>query len=190
MFLIFLFYIIANLSFGTQCALIVGFVLSSITQVPALDSGQNQRIIDIYWISSTLVFCASLHCMLTTIYVTIYGTGYALRGPLGYICILSYLLSFFSNLIYDNLLLLNRSMVKAVDGMLEERAHILLSYVLTIVFFTMSTIATFYIVMTDTVANICFGLVLFSSFIWYHYCLRIYNRFKVSRHQDGISCLC
>ena len=66
----------------------------------------------IYWIFSAILFASALHCILTTVYCTVYGAGLALRGPLG-------------------------SMVKAVDGMVAEQHAILCSFIICLFSFAM-----------------------------------------------------
>ena len=70
-------------SFGTQSALIAGFTLSNITQVDALGSNASNIWKWIFWVSCSIVLVASLHVVLTTTFINIFGPGLALRGPAG-----------------------------------------------------------------------------------------------------------
>lgn len=52
-------------NFGTQCALIAGFQLSSISQVNT--DGADRIFANIYWISSAICICLSLHVLLCSV---------------------------------------------------------------------------------------------------------------------------
>ena len=85
-----------------------------------------------------------------------FGQGLALRGPSG-------------------------SMIKAVDGMCQEQKQVLTAFTATIFFLGVSTIATYYVVMTLLGAHICSAVTVLAMMLWHRYCLRIYNRFKYAR---------
>ena len=68
-------------SFGTQGALIAGFTLSALTQVDAINADVSDIWKWIFWLSCAFVMATSLHCMLTTTFINIFGPGLALRGP-------------------------------------------------------------------------------------------------------------
>lgn len=82
-----------------------------------------------------------------------FGQGLALRGPVG-------------------------SMVRAVNGMVVEQEHILYCFSFNIFFLAVSTIATYFVVMSLEGAYICTAVTICAMLLWHHYCLRIYNRFK------------
>jgi len=141
-------------SIGTQAALIAGFSISSLTGIDLtgqpLDAAKA-----LYFLLSTFTLCFSSHCILTTVFTVVCGPGLALRGPPG-------------------------SMVRAVDGMLAERDQIFNAFVYSIATFAGATAATFWVIMENTIALVCTVLIVIASAMWYHYCLRIYNRFKYS----------
>jgi len=114
-------------NFGTQCALIAGFQLSSICQVDT--SGAARWSAYLYWISSALCICLSLHVLLCSVYSTVFGQGLALRGPTG-------------------------SMVRAVDGMCAEQYEIIYIFSGNVFFLGCSTIATYYVVMDEYGAHV------------------------------------
>jgi hypothetical protein len=61
-----------------------------------------------YWITSTVAFAASMHVLICTVFISIYGQGFALRGPTG-------------------------SMAKAVEGMVQEQEQIITAFVIAVV---------------------------------------------------------
>lgn len=68
--------------FGTQCALMAGFSICSVSQTPALaDSSTFLR--RLYWISSAIAAMTGLYALLGALYCSVYGQGLALRGPPG-----------------------------------------------------------------------------------------------------------
>ena len=143
-------------SFGTISALLAGFMLQAITNLnlnqATADFGTS-ICSDVFWVSSAVVFATALHCMLTSILCNVFGPGLALRGPLG-------------------------SMVRAVDGMIEEQEHIMLSFNLTVIFFAISVVAYFGMTMTNGAAIASSSVMLLGAFLWLYYCIRIMNRFK------------
>ncbi len=148
-------------NFGTQCALISGFIVNAISQVPGLDSTCNPAWKYIYWILSALALMCAMHVLLCTMFINVFGQGLAIRGPLG-------------------------SMVRAVDGMVQETNQILIAYVASIFFFAFSTIGVYFIMMEPDAAIICACITGVGIYVWYHYVLRIYNRFKWSRVQETL----
>lgn len=70
-------------SFGIISGLISGFTLSALTQVDAMGASANAGFKWLFWLTCAAVMCTSLHCLLTTTFVNVFGTGLALRGPSG-----------------------------------------------------------------------------------------------------------
>lgn len=139
---------------GIICALITGFALSAVTQVGTIDSSAFEWTKWFFWIASTLCMCTGMHCVVTTTFVNVLGTGLALRGPSG-------------------------SMVRAVEGMIKEQDAIVVSLIATVVFYQFLMMGALYQLAYEE-AGICCAIILFGGiYVWYHYCLRIYNRFKV-----------
>jgi hypothetical protein len=155
-------------SFGTQAALIAGFTLSNLTQVDAKNSDATAFWKWIFWISCSIVLVASLHVVLTTTFINIFGPGLALRGPAG-------------------------SMVRAVEGMNKEKDAIFVAFFISVILFQVGTVAAAFLVMSSSAAWTSMVLCLGGLYVWYIYCLRIYNRFKVcplsltllSSHRDS-----
>lgn len=138
-------------NFGTQSALIAGFQLSTLSQVDT--DGTSRITANIYWVSTTICICLSLHVLLCTVYAAVFGEGLALRGPPG-------------------------SMVRAVDGMVYEQQQVILTFSINIFALGVSTISTYYVIMDIWGAHVCTAITVVAMYFWYAYCLRIYNRFK------------
>lgn len=72
-------------------------------------------------------------------------------------------------------------MVRAVDGMIKEKDAIFVAFFVSILLFQVSTVSASFLVMSSSAAWTSMVLCLGGLYIWYVYCLRIYNRFKVRR---------
>lgn len=142
-------------NFGTQAALIIGCIMGSVSQVPGINSNINYFWVVMYWISTAITLAGALHVLLCTIFINVFGQGLALRGPLG-------------------------SMVLAVEGMVIEQKQVLFSFILTTAAFGINCIGMYWIMMDQTSAITSSLITLIGMYFWYHYCLRIYNRFKFS----------
>jgi hypothetical protein len=59
-----------------------------------------------------------------------------------------------------------------------EVQQVLTAYLLMVIFFALSTLSSFWIEMQIRGATICSLIFVFSSYFWWYYCLRIYNRFQ------------
>ena len=109
-------------SIGTQSSLIGGFVVAQLTAVqPGGDDNTLYSVKQIFWGSSALSLACSVHCILNSTFAAVWGPGLALRGPTG-------------------------SVSKAYWAMVSERRHIMIAYVLSLLFFVVQTIMGFYIV--------------------------------------------
>lgn len=75
---------VLSYSFGIISGLISGFTLSALTQVDAKGSDAHDFFKWLFWLACATAMCTSLHCLLTTTFVNVFGTGLALRGPSGY----------------------------------------------------------------------------------------------------------
>jgi hypothetical protein len=142
-------------NFGTQSALIIGCIMGSVSQVPGINSNINYFFVVMYWISTAVTLAGALHVLLCTIFINVFGQGLALRGPLG-------------------------SMVQAVEGMVIEQKQVLFSFIVTTAAFGVNCIGMYWIMMDQASAITSSVITLVGMYFWYHYCLRIYNRFKFS----------
>jgi hypothetical protein len=109
-----------------------------------------------FQISTAMCLGVSLHVILTTIYLQVYGQGLSIHGPIG-------------------------SMARAVAGMREETKEVFIAYILMAIFFAISMLTSFWTVMTVRAASISSAFFIFISYQWWRYCLRIYNKFYVKR---------
>jgi hypothetical protein len=148
-------------NFGTQAALMSSFIINAISQVPGFDATCNEFWLYWFWITGSIAFIAAMHMLLTCVYVSIYGQGLALRGPVG-------------------------SMVRAVEGMVQEQEQILVVFVITIVFISFNLCGVFFVMMDYEGAILCTLILLLAMMIWYTFALRIYNRFKFSRETEDM----
>lgn len=146
--------------FGTRSALVIAFVCSSISQVPGLSNPSECPYIWrlFFWYGSAGTLACAVHVMLCSLFVGVFGEGMGIRGPLG-------------------------SMVRAVDGMIEEQMHILFYFNLTIFFFGFFFIGMAWIMMDTETAWVSTALLVCFMFLWYHYNLRIYNKFSFTKFQ-------
>lgn len=94
-------------------------------------------------------------------FLTVYAPGLALRGPVG-------------------------SMNRAVIGMKIEQDTMLQCYVCLIISFAFSIMSSFWLVMKTEAAWTSTVIFLLQSLGWYHYTLRIYNRFKFDAVEVGM----
>ena len=106
-------------SFGTQSALVLGFISGSVSQVPGVQnpSGCHTAWIWLYWITSAITTACSVQVLVCTIFISVFGQGLALRGPLG-------------------------SMVRAVEGMIVEQEQVVFFFCLSIFSFGFQCIGT------------------------------------------------
>ena len=69
-------------------------------------------------------------------------------------------------------------MVRAVKGMVKEREMIFSVFVASIFVFQVMTLSSTWMVMKLYASVICSIILVVGGCFWYHYCLRIYNRFR------------
>eukprot|EP01036_Dinobryon_divergens_P026925 gene26924-35622_t len=85
--------------------------------------------------------------------IDMFWIGLALRGPEG-------------------------SMIRAVEGMVVEQNQIIVAFVFAAIWFALEMIGLFWVMFSQACAIACSLCMLGALFIWYHFCLRIYNRFN------------
>jgi hypothetical protein len=144
-------------NFGTQAALMIGFILSSISQVPGWDNPTDAPgpMLVFYWVTSTISSCFGMHCLVCTIFIQVYGQGLALRGPPG-------------------------SMVRAIKGMIAEQEQIFTSFLIAIFSFGLQCIGMYFIMMDKLNAIITSIITGLFMIYWYRYSVRLYNKFSWS----------
>lgn len=71
-------------------------------------------------------------------------------------------------------------MVRAVEGMMKERNNIFYSFLATLMIFQCQvTMIGLYNMNLDQML-VCTGMQIIGAYVWYVYCARIYQRFKVA----------
>lgn len=154
------YYISLNVAFGTQAALIGGFTYGIFTQNQINEANvYSSHFQDIYWVSSSGTIAAAVHVILTTMLLQVLGPGLALHGPIG-------------------------SMARACEGMRKEQKSIITAFIVMIVLFSISTILSFWAVMSLEAATGATAVWLVASRYYYFYCERIYLRFYWKEEQD------
>eukprot|EP00597_Dinobryon_sp_UTEXLB2267_P001239 CAMPEP_0170076708 /NCGR_PEP_ID=MMETSP0019_2-20121128/13661_1 /TAXON_ID=98059 /ORGANISM="Dinobryon sp., Strain UTEXLB2267" /LENGTH=267 /DNA_ID=CAMNT_0010288579 /DNA_START=70 /DNA_END=873 /DNA_ORIENTATION=- len=124
-----------------------------ISQVPTWDANVDQFWVGVYWLSSAICLASSLHVLVCTVFINVFGGGLALRGPEG-------------------------SMVRSVEGMIVEQNHILVLFAFTVAMFGIQMVGLFWMMMSQPLAIACSLGMLLGMVVWYHYCLRVFNSFK------------
>src|SRR5690349_20601523 len=78
------YYLSLNLTFGTQAALIGGFMYSVFTQNPLNNEYDYGVIINnCCWILSAATIACAVHVIINTMVLQVLGPGLALHGPVG-----------------------------------------------------------------------------------------------------------
>lgn len=158
------YYLSLNLAFGTQAALIGGFTYNVFTQQPFNEDvtyiTAQKYVNDFCWLSSGVCIAFSIHVIIVTVLLQALGPGLALHGPVG-------------------------SIVRATEGMRVEQKQIYTSFNYMIVFFAISSILSFWVVMSfiaATASTVCF--VIAARFWWFH-TERMLLRFHWNRDVDA-----
>lgn len=147
-------------NFGTQCSLIAGILVGSISQTPQLEAKCHYFWVVIYSSSFTICLCLTLHVLIATVILVLYGQGLAIRGPIG-------------------------SMVKVVEGMVQEQHKIVGYFIASMVTFLGSMVGMYFIMMDEEVAYFTLIMTILSSLYTYQCALRIYNRFRWDEKKSG-----
>eukprot|EP01038_Epipyxis_sp_PR26KG_P007919 gene7919-10749_t len=148
-----------NIALGTQAAIIGGFVYGVFTQDKD-HNGINHNypavvakvVLDVFYVTSALTIAACVHVILTSMMLFVLGPGLALNGPLG-------------------------SMAQATKFLNVEKDHVIISFILMIFFFQISTIVSFWVVMDLQSASLSSVAVIYVCYYWIYFCERIYLRF-------------
>lgn len=151
--------------FGTQAILIGGFTYGTFTQ-NNVDVGNvyEPYFSFFYFLWAAATIACSVHIMLSTMILQVYGPGLALHGPLG-------------------------SMARATEGLRAEQGPVIVAFICMIISFAASTVCVFWTVMTMPEAIVCTAVFMFAARQWYYYSERIYLRFywnkDETRWEDG-----
>ena len=140
--------------FGTQCALMIGLIAGSISQAPGLPNPSHSPyfFLVMYWVGSAGTVATAVHVLVCTVFISVFGQGLAIRGPLG-------------------------SMITAIEGMIVEQRQVLFFYVVTVIFFAFQSVGLYWVMMDSISAIVSTVLTCIAAVFWYRHSLRIYNRF-------------
>lgn len=140
---------------GLNAALGIGYIAQSISQVPGFENPTQTwwGFRFLYWTASAMTLACAAYAMITAVFVSVFAQGLALRGPLG-------------------------SMVRSIEGMIEEQQVIFWSFNSVIFFLAWQQIGMYFIMMDQTSAWICGAITIVAMVSWYWYALHLYNRFS------------
>lgn len=142
-----------NTAFGTQAALIGGFSYGVYSQNPLNENTTySGTFLDLYWAVSAVTIACAIHIILTTMALQVLGPGLTLNGPVG-------------------------SMAKANDGLRIEQQPVVISFLIMMIFFAISTVLGFWSTFNFYPALISTVIFMVACRYWYVYTERIYLRF-------------
>ena len=146
-------------SVGTQAALLAGFAFTSLAELNVPDDAPKPWKL-LYFISVTITLASSLHCLVSTTIVNLFGPALALR----------------SNDV--------RALERTTAGMYDERRQIFAAYWTGLISFQVAVIAAVWLVASETNPWVCFvcSVMLLASIVamaWY--ARRIYRNFVVKK---------
>jgi hypothetical protein len=147
-------------NFGTQCFLLAGFLAGSISQTPTLEYNCDYFWVVLYNTSVALCLAITCHVLIATVFLVVYGQGLAIRGPIG-------------------------SMVKVVEGMVQEQHKIVGYFIASIITFSLSMVGMYFIMMDEAYAILSAIIAGVGGMYTYHCALRIYNRFFWDESKSG-----
>jgi hypothetical protein len=145
-------------NFGTQSALMIGFIAGSVSQVPGFDNptGAPYFWAVEYWVTSALTVGTAIACLISAFFLIVFGQGLAIRGPEG-------------------------SMIKTIEGMIQEQHYIVILFSLTLFFFALQCMGMYYLMFDSTSAMVTTIITGIAIIIGYREAVRLYNRFSWGR---------
>lgn len=150
-------YFISILNSFALIATVVGNnSINVLTQIDVKNETVNIAFTWIFCITMMVNLTVSVHCVLTSLFTVVFGTGLAIRGPAG-------------------------SMVRTVEGMIKEMDGIFMSFLICMGTFQLELIGICFYTMRFYAAYICTLIFLIGSYYYYAYCKRIMNRFKINK---------
>lgn len=153
------YYFNVNSAIGTQATLIGGFIYGLFTQTIPRDYIFADYFLTAYYITSTIALFASIHVIMNTMLIQIFGPGLALHGPAG-------------------------SMVQAAETMRDEMSQIIVSFMIMMAFFALATVLCFWVVMDVYSAIAGTGCFFVALRQWIFYGKRIYWRLYFERSKQ------
>lgn len=147
--------------FGSQAALIGGFTYGNLAQNTFNTSGRySETYRAVYYTLASATIGLSIHLILVTMLVQVYGPGLSINGPLG-------------------------SMTRAAQGMKIESNEIIFVWLLLMLSFVLATVFLFYAVMKFWEALTATLIFVIAARFWYYYNERIYLRFYWDDDDNG-----
>jgi hypothetical protein len=101
-----------------------------------------------------------VHVILSTVLLTVFGSGLAIIGPLG-------------------------SIARSANGLQMEQEQVIISFIAMVLAFALSTVFAFWMIMDYPPAFICSSLFIVAAYMWYTTCERMYLRFYWNKEDDG-----
>ena len=140
--------------------LLIGFSISAVTNVNIDDYHTRPWAANTFYITAFLTVFFSLHVVISSTWINIWAIGIALRGT-----------SF-------------NSMDKAISKMLAERSHIVYSFILSLVLFTLMATAACWIIMEDTPAIVLSTIAVIFVFLEVKMNKTIFRHFRENDYDD------
>lgn len=142
--------------FGVQAVLMAGFMITSLSQQnPGVNSDSDAPYgsIVFYWMTSAICLAFGFYTICGAIVIQIYGENLAINGPIG-------------------------SMITALEGMITEQRHVVISFLWTTFFFLLQYAGMCWYRM-DQISAISVSAVIAAGILFaYRMLLRVYNRFS------------
>lgn len=140
---------------GTQSAVLAGFAMTSFAEIDLPHNAFYAQKACLH-LFVTVSICANLLCTASTTFVSVWGSGKALRGKDG-------------------------SMDKAVDGMLAERAFIFACFGVGLITTLLALMSAAWILMTRDVAFVATIGIAWCIYVITRQARRIHGKFKLSK---------
>jgi hypothetical protein len=143
------YYFTVNAAIGTQSVLIGGFAYGLFTKNTYNGTDYGRFSLAAFYVTSAITIFASIHVVMMTLLLQVYGPGLALHGPAG-------------------------SMARAAEVMLDEQRQVMIGFILMMVFFALSTVLCFWAAMDLYSASICTAVFFIAVRQWLFYWRRVY----------------
>lgn len=143
------YYFTVNSAICTQSVLIGGFAYGLFTKNVPSGHDYAKTCLSAFYICSALTIFASIHVIIITMLLQVYGPGLALHGPAG-------------------------SMARAAEVMLDEQQQVMIGFMAMMFFFAISTVLCFWVAMDLYSAIICTAAFLVAVRQWLFYWRRVY----------------
>lgn len=143
------YYFTVNAAIGTQSVLIGGFAYGLFTKNTNNGTEYGRLSLAAFYVTSAITIFASIHVVVMSLLLQVFGPGLALHGPAG-------------------------SMARAAEVMLDEQRQVMVGFITMMVFFALSTVMCFWTAMDFVSACICTGVFVVAVRQWLYYWRRVY----------------